>query len=57
MDILPGVLATNLKDLAEQLKKIRWAKKIHLDIMDGKFVDNKTVQARQIKKLFPRKER
>jgi len=53
MDILPGVLATNLRELKEQLSKITWAKKIHLDIMDGSFVPNKTVQARHFAKLFP----
>lgn len=56
MNILPGVLATNLKELEEQLSAISWAKKIHLDIMDGEFVPNKTVQAKTLAKLFPKQD-
>lgn len=53
MNILPGILATTLNDLKEQLDKLSWAKKIHLDIMDGQFAPNKTIQARDLIGLFP----
>lgn len=56
MNIIPGVLATSSKELKEQLSKVAWAKKIQVDIMDGKFVPNKTIQARELAKKFPNQE-
>lgn len=56
MNIIPGVLATTLKELKEQLSSVAWAKKIHIDIMDGSFVPNKTIQAKTLAKLFPKQE-
>ncbi|MBI4146886.1 hypothetical protein HY489_06140 [Candidatus Woesearchaeota archaeon] len=56
MNIIPGVLATTLKELKQQLNTLSWAKKIHLDIMDGKFVDNKTIGLQTLKKHFPEQE-
>lgn len=53
MDIVPGILATTVKELKEQLDRVKWAKKVHIDIMDGKFVPNKTIQALTLKKYLP----
>ncbi len=50
MDIVPGILAKTQKALKEQLKKVAWAKKVHIDIMDGLFVPNKTIPAALLKK-------
>ena len=36
-ELLPGILATTPKQLKEQLDRVKWAPKIHIDIMDGKF--------------------
>lgn len=55
-DIVPGVLATTTREFKEQLHLLKFAKKIHLDVMDGKFVPNKTVGLSVLKKLFPDKE-
>ena len=54
--VVPGVLATTLRELKEQLHLLSFAKKIHLDVMDGKFVTNKTVGLSALRKLFPDKE-
>lgn len=53
MDIIPGILATTATELKEQLSRVTWAKKVHIDIMDGKFVPNKTIQALTLKKYLP----
>ena len=43
--IIPSVMAKNQKELDKDLKKLRSATKlIHLDIADGKFVNNKVMQ-------------
>ncbi len=55
-DIVPGILATTAREFKEQLHLLKFAKKIHLDVMDGKFVPNKTVGLSVLKKLFPDKE-
>jgi len=54
MEIIPGILAHNLKELKEQLKRVSWAKKVHIDIMDGRFVPNKTISALTLKKALPK---
>ncbi len=54
MEIIPGILAKTLKELKEKLKLLSWAKKVHIDIMDGKFVPNKTIQALELKKAIPK---
>jgi len=51
MNIIPGILAKTPKQLREQLKKVSWAKKVHIDIMDGLFVPNKTITTKELKKL------
>lgn len=51
MKIIPGILAKTPKQLKEQLKKVDWAKKVHIDLMDGVFVPNKTIAASMLKKI------
>ncbi len=42
--IIPAILAKTKKDLREKLKKIkRFSRYAHVDIIDGKFVRNKTI--------------
>ena len=53
-ELLPGILATTPKQLKEQLDRVKWAPKIHIDIMDGKFVKTKTIQALTLKKYLPK---
>ncbi len=56
MEIIPGILCKTLKELKEKLKLLSWAKKVHIDIMDGKFVPNKTISALALKKAVPKME-
>ena len=53
-EIIPGILVRSLKELKDALKRVSWAKKVHIDIMDGKFVPNKTIQALTLKKALPK---
>jgi ribulose-phosphate 3-epimerase len=53
-EITPGILAQTLKELKKQLDAVKWAKKVHIDIMDGKFVPNKTIQAAALRKALPK---
>lgn len=53
-EILPGILVHTLKELKQKNHLLKWAKKVHVDIMDGKFVPNKTVSALTIKKAIPK---
>lgn len=50
MDIIPGILAKTQKALKQQLRKVAFAKKVHIDIMDGLFVPNKTIAVNLLKK-------
>lgn len=56
MEIIPGILARTEKELKKQLRKVSFAKKIHIDIMDGIFVPNKTFPFTSLKK-FPSKQK
>lgn len=53
-EIFAAVLSTNLADFNSKIKKLKGsAKKIHIDIMDGKFVDNSTIHAHHITGIKP----
>ncbi len=52
-EIIPGILVNTLEELKEKLHLLSWAKKVHIDIMDGKFVPNKTIQLRALSKILP----
>lgn len=54
MQIIPGILAKTLKELKQQLDAVSWAKKVHVDIMDGIFVPNKTIELMTLKKALPK---
>ncbi|MBS3080896.1 ribulose-phosphate 3-epimerase [Candidatus Pacearchaeota archaeon] len=41
--IIPSIIARNQKELNQRLKKVKFSKIIHLDVMDGKFVRNKSL--------------
>ena len=53
-EIIPGILVHSLKESKEKNNLLRWSKNVHLDIMDGKFVPNKTIQALTVKKAIPK---
>ena len=40
MDIIPSVMARNQKELDVLLKRYKGFKELHLDIVDGKFASN-----------------
>jgi len=42
--ILPSIIAKNQKELHERLSNVYFFSKFHLDVMDGKFVKNKSLQ-------------
>lgn len=54
IDVVPAILVTNLRELKVKAKSLQWAKKLHIDVMDGLFVDNKTLSPEVISKFFPR---
>ncbi|MDE1798036.1 MAG: hypothetical protein KGH63_01360 [Candidatus Micrarchaeota archaeon] len=43
IDVLPAILSHTREDLHEKIAKIPAAKALHIDLMDGRFVDNATV--------------
>lgn len=53
-EIIPGILVHTLKELKEKLHLLSWAKKVHIDIMDGKFVPNQTISVLTLKKAIPK---
>jgi len=53
-EIIPGILVHTLKELKQKLHLLKWAKKVHVDIMDGKFAPNKTISALTLKKAIPK---
>ncbi|HLC32294.1 MAG TPA: hypothetical protein VJJ82_00545 [Candidatus Nanoarchaeia archaeon] len=42
MKIFPGITAFSKKELDNQFRRVSWARKIHMDVMDGMFVEYKT---------------
>lgn len=49
--VCPAILADNIKDFKEKISKIKFAKCIQIDIMDGRFVRNKSITAKDLKKI------
>lgn len=47
MKIYPTILAHTEKELKEQLSKLKWAKELQLDIIDGKFCGKKTYSVKE----------
>ncbi len=44
LQIIPSIITKNQKELSERISKVkRYANLIHLDVMDGKFVRNKSL--------------
>lgn len=41
--IIPSIIAKNQKELDSRIRKVKFSKVIHLDVMDGKFVKNKSL--------------
>lgn len=51
--IAPSILSSNFADLKNELKKLELAKAdlVHIDVMDGNFVDNITIGAPVVSSL------
>ena len=50
--ICPTVLAQNKEDFASQLSKIDFANRIQIDVMDGIFIANKSIELSEIKPIL-----
>ncbi len=50
IEIVPAVLEKTAEELKQRVKEVEpFVKRVHIDIMDGKFVPNKTVQSEDMK--------
>jgi len=49
--VYPAILTDDLDDFRHKLKQVKFAKFIQIDIMDGKFVKNKSLMPKDIKKI------
>jgi len=50
IEIVPAVLVKNLEELNQRVKEVEpFVNRIQIDIMDGKFVPNKTIQPEEMK--------
>jgi ribulose-phosphate 3-epimerase len=55
VEILPAILATSMDDLVRKLRAVEGlVEMVHVDIMDGKFVMNRTIQARELTNASPK---
>ncbi len=51
-EIVPSILVNTAEELNEKISEVeQFVNRIHIDIMDGKFVPNTTIQPEQIKKI------
>lgn len=51
MKVIPGINVKTKKELADRIKQVFGTKKLHLDVMDGRFVKEKTIQSKDINSL------
>lgn len=52
VQIVPNILTNDIKEVREKLNKLSGITNlIHIDILDGKFVSNKTISLLQLKKI------
>ncbi len=52
VQIIPALLCKTRKEFLEKLRKVEpFVKKVQVDIMDGKFVPNRTIQAKDLRGL------
>lgn len=52
VDVIPGILTDSLEDAQSKLKKLEGlVNLVHIDVADGRFVPNLTIQAKDIAKL------
>jgi ribulose-phosphate 3-epimerase len=54
LEIIPAILAKSKEELLEKIAKVRpYVKTVQIDIMDGKFVNNKTIDVEDLAVLPP----
>jgi len=52
VEIIPAILSKSVEDLNEKIEKVRpYVSMVHIDMMDNKFVPNKTLEADEIPSL------
>jgi len=54
--IIPTLFALNKKEFDKKLVKLSFLHELHIDLMDGKFVDNKSVNIKSINKISEYKD-
>lgn len=54
MKLYPAILSKNIKNFQEKTSLVKNFSTIHVDIMDNKFVPNKTITLKQLKKIKQR---
>lgn len=48
MNVVPGINVNTKKELLKKLKQIQPVKTVHIDVEDGRFVEHKTIQSKEI---------
>ncbi len=51
VQIIPAIISKSVKDFRNKARKVNGIKLVQVDIMDGKFVNNKTLDVNKIPKL------
>lgn len=49
--VYPSILTNDIKDFKRRISRIKFAKTIQIDIMDGKFVKNKSLMPKDLRKI------
>ncbi|MDA3855489.1 MAG: ribulose-phosphate 3-epimerase [Candidatus Woesearchaeota archaeon] len=55
--ILPTLFALNKEEFSNKLEKVSFSKKIHIDFMDGKFTDKKSVGFSEMDEILNTKDK
>lgn len=49
--VYPSILTNSIKDFKDKLERVKFAKCIQVDVMDGQFVKNKSLMPKDLKKI------
>lgn len=54
VEIIPAILTSDIHELADLLEKASEASRVQIDVIDGKYADNKTIGPEELKGLHPK---